>query len=117
MVIFCLSHQRVSSDFVAPFPHADKVVHAVVYGGFCWLLSSAWGGGWCPKGQTFRFHTYRRSFGLPVLWVSFYGITDEIHQAFVPGRTADVWDWVADTVGALVCACLFAVFLPKRSSL
>lgn len=33
---------------------------------------------------------------------SFYGISDEFHQSFVPGRTPDVLDWVADTVGATV---------------
>ena len=29
-----------------------------------------------------------------------YGITDEIHQSFVPMRQADFWDWVADALGA-----------------
>jgi VanZ family protein len=29
-----------------------------------------------------------------------YGISDELHQAFVPGRTADWQDVLADTVGA-----------------
>jgi VanZ family protein len=32
--------------------------------------------------------------------VSAYGVTDELHQSFVPGRDCDVWDWVADTLGA-----------------
>ena len=30
-----------------------------------------------------------------------YGLTDEFHQRFVPGRTADVRDLAADTIGAL----------------
>jgi VanZ family protein len=29
-----------------------------------------------------------------------YGITDEFHQSFVPGRTPTVSDWCADTFGA-----------------
>ena len=29
-----------------------------------------------------------------------YGVTDEWHQSFVPGRTPDVGDWMADAVGA-----------------
>jgi VanZ family protein len=29
-----------------------------------------------------------------------YGASDEIHQLFVPGRTATVGDWIADTTGA-----------------
>lgn len=29
-----------------------------------------------------------------------YGLTDEFHQRFVPGRTFDLLDWRADAVGA-----------------
>jgi VanZ family protein len=29
-----------------------------------------------------------------------YGIVDEIHQYFVPGRDCSPWDWVADALGA-----------------
>ncbi|KAF0207336.1 MAG: VanZ family [Actinobacteria bacterium] len=31
---------------------------------------------------------------------SAYGITDELHQLFVPGRTSDPVDWLVDTAGA-----------------
>jgi VanZ family protein len=31
---------------------------------------------------------------------SLYGVIDEIHQYFVPGRDCNVWDWAADTLGA-----------------
>lgn len=30
------------------------------------------------------------------------GAADELHQATVPGRSADVWDWVADAAGAIL---------------
>ena len=30
-----------------------------------------------------------------------YGITDEFHQSFVPGRQSTVEDWVADALGAV----------------
>ena len=33
-----------------------------------------------------------------------YGATDEWHQSFVPGRSADVRDWIADATGALLGA-------------
>jgi VanZ family protein len=35
---------------------------------------------------------------------SLYGGSDEIHQLFVEGRSADPLDWAVDTVGALVGA-------------
>jgi VanZ family protein len=31
-----------------------------------------------------------------------YGVTDELHQRYVPHRTADVADLVADALGAAV---------------
>ena len=33
-----------------------------------------------------------------------YGVTDEFHQALVPGRTASVTDWGIDVVGAIAAA-------------
>lgn len=32
--------------------------------------------------------------------VAFYGLTDEFHQIFVPGRTADILDWCVDMCGS-----------------
>ena len=37
-----------------------------------------------------------------IVVASAYGVTDEWHQTFVPGRSSTVSDWVADTLGALV---------------
>lgn len=37
---------------------------------------------------------------------SLYGITDELHQLFVPGRFCDPADWMVDTVGAALGALL-----------
>ncbi|HEX2779160.1 MAG TPA: VanZ family protein [Gemmatimonadaceae bacterium] len=31
-----------------------------------------------------------------------FGAVDELHQRFIPGRTADTRDWVADSVGSVV---------------
>ncbi len=35
---------------------------------------------------------------------SLYGVTDEYHQLFVPGRTFEWWDIVADTIGSVLGA-------------
>lgn len=42
-----------------------------------------------------------------------YGLLDELHQLFVPGRSAEVLDWVADFVGA-ISGSLVAEFLYRR---
>lgn len=39
-----------------------------------------------------------------------YGISDEIHQSFVPGRTALVSDVLIDLAG-VCCGCLFSVVI------
>ena len=41
-------------------------------------------------------HVYMVAFLLIVL----YGLSDEYHQSFVPGRTATIVDWLVDLIGA-----------------
>lgn len=45
-----------------------------------------------------------------------YAATDELHQLFVPGRHADVRDWVADAIGiaAGIAAWRLYIFLVER---
>ena len=31
-----------------------------------------------------------------------YGAIDELHQMFIPGRTADIRDWLADSTGVIL---------------
>lgn len=49
-------------------------------------------------------------------FASVYGVTDELHQLFVPGRMADPLDWVVDTLGAIVGALLVAWWLRRHST-
>jgi hypothetical protein len=64
-------------------PFRDKGAHALVFGLLAVLLYFA-----------------SKRFWLAFLLTSFYGVSDEIHQHFVPGRSVDPTDWLADTVGA-----------------
>ncbi|GBE17712.1 vanZ like family protein [archaeon BMS3Abin16] len=43
--------------------------------------------------------TLNNSFFLPLFMGVGYGLTDELHQFFVPGRTASIFDAGADTLG------------------
>jgi VanZ family protein len=43
---------------------------------------------------------------ITIAFCSLYALSDEWHQSFVPGRSSDVLDWIADTLGAG-----FSVFL------
>jgi len=49
-----------------------------------------------------------RATALGIVIASSYGLTDELHQVFVPGRMADPVDWAIDTLAATVGALMFA---------
>ena len=40
-----------------------------------------------------------RALLITFLIVIFYGVIDELHQLFVPGRSGDILDWLADSIG------------------
>jgi VanZ family protein len=54
------------------------------------------------------FDGWPRAALLAVLATSAFGITDEFHQSFVPGRRAAVDDWALDTLSATIAIYLFA---------
>jgi VanZ family protein len=72
------------------FNISDKILHAGEYGILGILLYRAFK-------QTTRIPG---SIGLALFCVILFGISDEVHQWFVPQRQADLWDLIADTCGA-----------------
>jgi VanZ family protein len=76
---------------------SDKLLHFVEYGilGGLWYRAFRWASG--PRIAT-------SAVLLAVMAGSIYGMTDEVHQAFVPMRETSVLDWIADTVGSLIGA-------------
>lgn len=91
-----LSHIRIS----------DKLVHFVLYAG----LSAALFIGAKKAPFTELFSPY----WLVLLLATFYGVSDEYHQGFVPNRTVDIFDWLADTSGAAFGLLLIALILKIR---
>ena len=94
-LIFFLSSQESLPTVMASFPGMDKLVHATFYAILAGLLLFA------ARKPSPRAMTYA------VLLTSLYGVTDEFHQYFVPGRSCDVLDWCADTTGAAVCMVIW----------
>ena len=49
---------------------------------------------------------------------SLYGVTDEFHQIFTPGRSCDPMDWLVDTIaaalGALICYLVLKALRARR---
>ena len=73
----------------------DKVCHIFEYGLYGFLVARALEGSksdW--PSRTILFLTVMISF--------FYGLSDEFHQMFVPGRTSSLSDLMADVIGAFI---------------
>jgi VanZ family protein len=93
------------------FIATDKLLHAVVFGGLALLIARA-ARVLLPRSPIGR----RLSFG--VFGASFLGALLEVCQMFVPYRSAEFLDWLADTVGACCAVAAFALFLqlvPRRA--
>ena len=89
----------LSSRPEPPLPSqlSDKQGHSIGYMGLAVTIGRALAGG------TASGATLRAAAGAWVIATA-YAASDEWHQSFVPGRSADVADWFADTAGALAGA-------------
>lgn len=104
-LIFALSAQSRPLPFLPEEVLAwSAALHLVEYAVLGWLVARALGRGHPSPARTFA--------GALVL-ASLYGASDEIHQAFVPNRSAEVADWVADTAGSALGAAA-AAWLRRR---
>ncbi len=77
----------------------DGVAHALEYGVLAALLLRGFAG-------TRRAGVSGRAAVFAVLVATGYGISDEVHQRFVPGRIADLADLAADAAGASASVAL-----------
>jgi len=93
-------------EFSPLFPWSDKIAHFAFYGvmGFLFVL-------------------WRREVGTEaaaaVLWAAIFaallGVVDEFHQQWIPGRSMELLDWVADFTGGTTggfCSAVAASMLP-----
>lgn len=98
LVVYCGMIFWLSSQSRLPVPDLfnfqDKVLHATAYALMALLF-------WQSAGRLGE----QKSTGISmaaVMFCSLYGISDEWHQSFVPGRDASLGDWLADTLGAML---------------
>jgi VanZ family protein len=91
-ILFYLSSLSIRQP--GTWPYLDKVEHITAYT----LLSLAYFNVISRAGSRMG---WRIALGTWLAVVA-YGISDECHQYFVPGRTADVADVLADAVGGAV---------------
>lgn len=103
LLVYCGLIYWLSDQPTLPLPMLfawqDKLEHFTAY----FIMSSlAW--------RSFRHFIRSPVLLLTVsaLFCSIHGALDEWHQSFVEGRDANVLDWLADTLGAIVAMLVFA---------
>ncbi len=101
--IWTLSSRSLDGPSLERFPLRDKGVHFLEYGGLGFLLAHATFRTWPKKSRL-------RTAALAVLITVLWGMLDEIHQAFIPGRSPEALDLVADAAGATAGALFRALF-------
>ena len=93
LALFAATHIPLPPPGKIIEPHLpwDKVVH---FGGYLVLTLLALL--FLSRSRRLRSTHYAGVF----LLFAVYGMVDEVTQSFVPRRTCDFWDWVADISGA-----------------
>ena len=85
----------------------DKAIHALIYAGLGVLALRAFHGGFTEP----RPAPTLLAASAVILW----GVSDEFHQSFVPGRDASGWDVLADAIGFAFAVGVVAL-LTRRSA-
>ena len=101
-LIFCFSAYPHPIELPS-FSYFDKLVHIFEYGILASLVYLA-----LRDMKAAKHHLFWLAFAIAFL----YGVSDEIHQYFIPGREADILDVAADGIGAL--CFLLALQLKSR---
>jgi hypothetical protein len=100
ILIFILSSSH-GSIINLSFSLSDKIVHVIEFGVLASLIYLA-----LRDINTTKHHLFVLAFVITFL----YGVSDEIHQYFVPGRRADIFDVIANGIGAF---CFLTVIQMK----
>jgi len=65
---------------------------------------------------TYKGRSFYQKGLIALMFCMFYAITDEIHQAFIPGRSNEIRDVLIDTLGALIgiSICIFITKIYRK---
>jgi VanZ family protein len=111
LILYCLfiyiQSANPSPEQIPSIPFFDKVLHFAAYGIMGILFYRAY--------QTLRIkNNIKMLMLLSMVSASLYGISDEIHQSFVPFREAEVADAIADIIGAVSGVLLYQLVVVSR---
>jgi VanZ family protein len=90
----------------SPFTYADKVAHFFEFGLLGILL-------FCSLKRSFAHLPATVLILLATALTGMYGLSDEIHQLYVPTREFSGYDIIADVSGGFACTLCWYLFLRK----
>ena len=102
VAIWVVSSGPIPEQVIEHVPIWDKAAHVIEYAVLAVLLC------WALRGRALWWL-------IAVSLTALYGAVDEFHQSFVPGRSSDVLDALADLVGAVLGTTLYHVAAPPLS--
>ena len=99
-------NQNLLFEMVGNIPFGDKLGHLVLFGALTFIVVVA------SQFRSFSLGRFNWYYG--ALAVTLFVIIEELSQAFIPARTFDLGDLLADTLG-IVLATKTAQLLNRRS--
>ena len=93
-LLIYLQSSYPSPETIPDLPYLDKLLHLAAYAILGVLFFSAF------RKQRFK-DNIRLAMILSMLLSTLYGLSDELHQSYVPYRNADLMDALADMLGSV----------------
>ena len=111
LIIYCLAIY-IQSDYPSPakiptFTFSDKILHFGAYGLLGILFFRAY--------ETLPLKANKTLLILLSIGsATLYGVSDELHQYFVPFREASIMDAVANTMGSICGVCFYHLWKAQK---
>ncbi|MGB0897986.1 MAG: VanZ family protein [Psychrobium sp.] len=95
-------------NVVSTLPYGDKIGHFCLFGILTLFANLA------TRCRTFKMKKFSIYWGSFSVWI--FVTIEELSQHFLPTRTLDIYDYIADLIGIIIFSCL-AFLLNSRFNL
>lgn len=108
VIMFVLSNIRYAILPDLNLSFTDKIAHFIEFYFYAITVIIGFDSFDLPKTKLIKYS---------ILWTAFWGIFDEVHQYFVPGRDCNLYDWLADLAGIFVAVLLIKYIIKIKNSI
>ena len=110
IILFILT--SIPGNQITTFGVSDKIKHAGAYFVLTIFL-------FLTLHFQNKYPKLKTNAGIAALIISLiYGVIDEVHQLFIPGRSGDMYDWLADLLGTIIAVAVvqYVVKISKNAA-